>query len=57
MDGAGGAALQAQVLTADPEVVMVVYWYLFSNHYTRECIHTGERERNVASLNIPRALY
>ena len=17
------------------------YWYLFSNHYTRECIHTG----------------
>ena len=28
-------------------MMMIVYWYLFSNHYTRECIHTGERERNV----------
>ena len=23
-------------------MMMIVYWYLFSNHYTRECIHTGE---------------
>jgi len=40
-------------------MMIVVYWYLFSNHYTRECIHTGERERNVrvTSLNSPRALY
>ena len=30
---------------------------LFSNHYTRECIHTCEKERNVAPLNSPRALY
>jgi len=20
-------------------MMMIVYWYLFSNHYTRECIH------------------
>ena len=39
----------------DELVMMIVYWYLFSNHYTRECIHIGERERNVASLNSPRA--
>jgi hypothetical protein len=40
-------------------MIVTVYWYLFShgNHYTRECIHTGERERNVTSLNSPRALY
>jgi len=37
--------------------MIIVYWYLFSNHYTRECIHTCERERNVAPLNSPRALY
>ena len=34
-------------------IIIIVYWYLFGNHYTRECIHTGERERNVASLNSP----
>ena len=28
---------------------MIVYWYLFSNHYTRECIHTCERERTCGS--------
>jgi hypothetical protein len=49
--GAGGAPRQAQVLTAGPEVVMVVYWYLFSNHYTRECIHTGERDLSGSSRN------
>ena len=38
-------------------MIIIVYWYLFSNHYTRECIHTCERERNVAPLNSPRALY
>ena len=27
----------------------VVYWYSFSNHYTRECIHTCERERTCGS--------
>jgi hypothetical protein len=26
-------------------MMMIVYWYSFSNHYTRECIHTCERER------------
>jgi len=30
-------------------VMMIVYWYLFSNHYTRECIHTCERERTCGS--------
>ena len=38
-------------------MMIIVYWYLFSNHYTRECIRTGERESNIASLNSPRALY
>ena len=38
-------------------MMMIVYWYLFSNHYTRECIHTCEKERDVAPLNSPRALY
>jgi hypothetical protein len=28
---------------------MIVYWYSFSNHYTRECIHTCERERTCGS--------
>ena len=32
---------------------MIVYWYLFSNHYTRECIHICEEERNVAPLKVP----
>ena len=39
------------------QMIIIVYWYLYSNRYTRECIHTGERERNVTSLNSPRALY
>ena len=30
-------------------MMMIVYWYLFSNHYTRECIHTCERERTCGS--------
>ncbi len=29
--------------------MMIVYWYSFSNHYTRECIHTCERERTCGS--------
>jgi hypothetical protein len=29
-----------------PREIIIVYWYLFSNHCTRECIHTGAtRER------------
>ena len=32
-------------------MMIVVYWYLFSNHYTRECIHTCERERTVSALD------
>ena len=24
------------------QMMIIVYWYLFSNHYTRECIHSGE---------------
>ena len=28
--------------TRPPPVMMIVYWYSFSNHYTRECIHTCE---------------
>ena len=31
------------------KMMMIVYWYLFSNHYTRECIHTCERERTCGS--------
>ena len=30
-------------------MMMIVYWYSFSNHYTRECIHTCERERTCGS--------
>ena len=38
-------------LSSDVEgvMMMIVYWYLFSNHYTRECIHTCERERKCGS--------
>jgi len=38
-------------------MMMIVYWYLFSNHYTLECIHMCEEERNVSPLKGPRALY
>ena len=31
------------------QVMMIVYWYSFSNHYTRKCIHTCERERKCGS--------
>lgn len=35
-------------------MMMIVYWYLFSNHYTLECIHRCEKkERNVAPLKVP----
>ena len=30
-------------------MMMIVYWYSFSNHYTRECIHTCKRERTCGS--------
>jgi len=32
-------------------MIIVVYWYLFSNHYTLECIHTGEKKKK-ASPNV-----
>ena len=37
-------------------MMMLVYWYLFSNHYTLECIHICEEERNASPLKGPRAL-
>ena len=37
MISSGGTARQAAAL-------MIVYWYSFSNHYTRECIHTCESD-------------
>jgi hypothetical protein len=33
-------------------MMMIVYWYLFSNHYTRECIHTGESELAFDDLRV-----
>ena len=32
-----------------PTMMMIVYWYLFSNHYTRECIHTCEKRKECGS--------
>ena len=34
----------------DELVMMIVYWYLFSNHYTRECIHIGETKKRASLL-------
>ena len=37
-------------------MMMIVYWYSFSNHYTRECIHTcDEQDYKVRLLRIKQA--
>jgi len=37
------ASHQVHLRTASM-MIIIVYWYLFSNHYTLECIHTGEKK-------------